>query len=122
MRSYKRHACRVNIVASPAKSRLGNAVLQRNDRPSTVDDDRTLAAKVVQGMGIEDVKRRSGDPVIELRRQAFSLLEVASTDYDLAIAGLPQLGRNDSPGGAVANPQCQKSRVERLDCSLNLAH
>jgi len=61
-------------VASPAKSRLGNAVLQRNDRPSTVDDDRTLAAKVVQGMGIEDVKRRSGDPVIEFRRRplAFS--------------------------------------------------
>jgi hypothetical protein len=65
---YQRHACRINVVTPPAKSRLCDAILQHHHRPGAVDDDRTSAAKVVQRMSIEDVKMRRGRSAIEFRR------------------------------------------------------
>jgi hypothetical protein len=57
-------------VTPPAKGRLWDAILQRHYGSSAVDDDRTSAAKVVQRMGIEDIKMRCGRSAIELRRQS----------------------------------------------------
>jgi hypothetical protein len=65
---YQRHACRINVVTSRAKSRLCDAILQHHNRPSAADDDRTSGAKIVQRMGIENVKVRRGRSAIELRR------------------------------------------------------
>ncbi len=66
---YQRHARCIDVVTPPAKDRLRDAILQHHDGPGAVDDDRTSAAKVVQRMGIEDVKLRRGRSVIEFRRQ-----------------------------------------------------
>jgi hypothetical protein len=55
---HERRACDINVVTAPTKGRLGDAILQHHDRPSAIDDDRTLAAKVVQGTGIEGIKMR----------------------------------------------------------------
>src|SRR5208337_4094564 len=53
-------------------------------------------------MDIEDVKMRRGHSAIEFRRQGLPFGQVTSTNQDLPIAGLPQLGHNGSSRCAVA--------------------
>jgi hypothetical protein len=65
---HYRHARRINVVAPVAKDRLCHAILSQHHWSGAVDNDRTAAAKVVQRMGIEDIKVRRGNSVLEFRR------------------------------------------------------
>ncbi len=107
---HQRHACRINVVATLAKGRLGDAILEQYHRSSAVDDDRASAAKVVQRMDVEDVELGRGRPAIEFRRQGLGLGQITSADQDFPIAGPPEFGRNNSPGCAVAAHNAESDR------------
>src|SRR5208282_3755781 len=98
---YHRHACRIDVVTSRAKGRLGETILQRHDRAGAVDYARAAAAKVVQRMGIEDIKLRGGHSTIASRCHVFPCGQVATADKDLPGARPPELGRDDSSGCRV---------------------
>jgi hypothetical protein len=76
----RKHGFLINVVTSRAKGRLCDAILQHNNGPSAVDENRTTATKVVQRTIVEDVKLHRGDSAIEFRRQRLPLGQVTSTD------------------------------------------
>src|SRR5215469_5382765 len=91
----------VNVMTAPAKSRLRHAVLKLRHRPGAIDNDRASAAKVVQRIGIQDIKARRRDPSIKFCCQSFRLRDISSAYQDFALHGLPQLRYNHPSGCAI---------------------
>jgi hypothetical protein len=92
----------IHVVTASAPGRLGDPILHAHHRPTTVDDDRAIAAKAVQGRRVQGVELHRGHLTVERRRKCLAPGQVACSDADLAGARFPEFGDNNASRCAVA--------------------